>query len=104
MPWTNLWVGENETRYVRWCVRMGVCYLEAYRVDSITTDGWCAGKLPASCAPFMNTYIASSTGRQDHTAHVWVGGRKDGGDDLGAVWLYSNGVDDVYCTTSWAIG
>ena len=104
MPWTNLWVGENETRYVRWCVRMGVCYLEAYRVDSITTDGWCAGKLPASCAPFMNTYIASSTGRQDHTAHVWVGGRKDGGDDLGAVWLYSNGVGDVYCTTSWAIG
>ena len=101
--WTYLWGSLANNRYVRWCVRMGVCYVEVTRVNGVTSSGWQAGKLPKSVWPPASTYHALACWHRDHTAQMWVGGANDGGGE-GQVWLYNNGTDDVFGSASWPIG
>ena len=101
--WTYLWGSLESNRYVRWCVRMGVCYVEATRVNGISSSGWKAGTLPKSVWPPASTYHALACWHRDHTAQMWVGGANDGGGE-GQVWLYNNGTDDVSGSASWPIG
>lgn len=101
--WAYLWGSSVSNRFVRWCVRMGVCYLQAYRVNGITSSGWQAGVLPAAARPDHSMWQPATPRHENNTAQMWVGGSKESGAE-GQVWLYNNGTDDVYGSVSWPVG
>ena len=88
---------------MRWCVRMGVCYLQAHRVNGLSSSGWKAGTLPASVRPDHSLWQPATPRQENNTAQLWVGGTEES-DGGGPVWLYSNGSDDVSGIMSWPIG
>lgn len=100
--WTYLWKNGSD-RFVRWCVRMGVCYLQAHRVNGLSSSGWKAGTLPASVRPDHSLWQPATPRQENNTAQLWVGGTEES-DGGGPVWLYSNGSDDVSGIMSWPIG
>lgn len=100
--WAYLWGSSYSNRFVRWCVRMGVCYLQAYRVNGITSSGWQAGVLPAAACPDHSMWQPATPWHENNTAQMWVGGSNESGAD-GQVWLYSNGSYDVYGIMSWPV-
>ena len=100
--WAYLWDSSDHDRFVRWRVLMGVCYLQAYRVNNLKSSGWTVGTLPASVRPDHSMWQPVSARSNDHTAQFWVGGAKESGAE-GQVWLYSNGSEDVYGIMSWPI-
>lgn len=100
--WTYLWGSSGSYRFVRWCVRMGVCHLQAYRVNGITSSGWQAGVLPASARPDHSMWQPATPRHENNTAQMWVGGSKESGAE-GQVWLYNNGTYDVSGSVSWPI-
>lgn len=101
--WAYLWGSAVSNRFVRWRVLMGVCHLQAYRVNGITSSGWQAGVLPAAARPDHSMWQPATPRHENNTAQMWVGGSKESGAE-GQVWLYSNGSDDVYGIMSWPIG
>lgn len=101
--WAYLWGSAVSDRFVRWRVLMGVCHLQAYRVNGITSSGWQAGVLPAAARPDHSMWQPATPRHENNTAQMWVGGSKESGAE-GQVWLYSNGSDDVYGIMSWPIG
>lgn len=101
--WAYLWGSAASNRFVRWRVLMGVCYLQAYRVNGLNSSGWIAGNLPAFAQPDYSMWQPVSARHDDHTAQFWVGGAKEPGAE-GQVWLYSNGSENVYGIMSWPIG
>lgn len=101
--WAYLWGSSGSNRFVRWCVRMGVCYLQAHRVNGVTSSGWKAGTLPASVRPDHSLWQPATPWKENNTAQLWVGGTEES-DGGGPVWLYNNGSDDVYGIMSWPIG
>ena len=100
--WAYLW-RDGTDRFVRWCVRMGVCYLQAHRVNGLSSSGWKAGTLPASVRPDHSLWQPATPRQENNTAQLWVGGTEES-DGGGPVWLYSNGSDDVSGIMSWPIG
>lgn len=99
--WAYLWK-DGSDRFVRWCVRMGVCYLQARRVNGVKSSGWKAGTLPASVRPDRSLWQPATPRQENNTAQLWVGGTEES-DGGGTVWLYNNGSDDVYGIMSWPI-
>ena len=100
--WTYLW-RDGSDRFVRWCVRMGVCYLQAHRVNGLSSSGWKAGTLPASVRPDHSLWQPATPRQENNTAQLWVGGTEES-DGGGPVWLYNNGSGDVSGIMSWPIG
>lgn len=100
--WAYLW-RDGSDRFVRWCVRMGVCYLQAHRVNGVKSSGWKAGTLPASVRPDHSLWQPATPRHENNTAQMWVGGTEES-DGGGPVWLYNNGSDDVFGIMSWPIG
>ena len=100
--WAYLWK-DGTDRFVRWCVRMGVCYLQAHRVNDVSSSGWKAGTLPASVRPDHSLWQPATPRQENNTAHLWVGGTEES-DGGGPVWIYNNGSDDVFGIMSWPIG
>lgn len=100
--WAYLWGSSDSNRFVRWRVLMGVCFVEAFRVDGITSSGWQAGTIPDSALPSRSLYYAATAWRDNDTAQIWVGGLKESG-AKGQVWLYSNGSNDIFCSASWPV-
>ena len=100
--WAYLW-RDGSDRFVRWCVRMGVCYLQAHRVNDVTSSGWKAGTLPASVRPDHSLWQPATARQENNTAQMWVGGSEES-DGGGPVWIYNNGSDDVSGIMSWPIG
>lgn len=100
--WAYLWGSSGSNRFVRWCVRIGVCHLQAYRVNGITSSGWQAGVLPAAARPDHSMWQPATPRHENNTAQMWVGGSKESGAE-GQVWLYNNGTDDVSGSVSWPI-
>ena len=100
--WAYLW-RDGSDRFVRWCVRMGVCYLQAHRVNDVKSSGWKAGTLPASVRPDHSLWQPATPRHENNTAQMWVGGTEES-DGGGPVWLYNNGSDDVFGIMSWPIG
>lgn len=99
--WAYLWK-DGTDRFVRWCVRMGVCYLQAHRVNGVKSSGWKAGTLPASVRPYHSLWQPATPWHENNTAQMWVGGTEES-DGGGPVWLYNNGSDDVFGIMSWPI-
>lgn len=100
--WAYLW-RDGSDRFVRWRVLMGVCYLQAHRVNGLSSSGWKAGTLPASVRPDHSLWQPATPRQENNTAQLWVGGTEES-DGGGPVWLYSNGSDDVSGIMSWPIG
>ena len=100
--WAYLW-RDGSDRFVRWCVRMGVCYLQAHRVNGVKSSGWKVGTLPASVRPDHSLWQPATPWHENNTAQMWVGGTEES-DGGGPVWLYNNGSDDVFGIMSWPIG
>ncbi len=100
--WAYLWGSSESNRFVRWCVRMGVCYLQAHRVNGVSSSGWKAGTLPASVRPYHSMWQPATAWHENNTAQMWVGGTEES-DGGGPVWLYNNGSDDVFGIMSWPI-
>ena len=100
--WAYLW-RDGSDRFVRWCVRMGVCYLQAHRVNGVKSSGWKAGTLPASVRPDHSLWQSATPRHENNMAQMWVGGTEES-DGGGPVWLYNNGSDDVFGIMSWPIG
>lgn len=99
--WAYLWK-DGTVRFVRWRVLMGVCYLQAHRVNGVTSSGWKAGTLPASVRPDHSLWQPATSRQENNTAQLWVGGTEES-DGGGPVWLYSNGSSDVSGIMSWPI-
>lgn len=100
--WAYLW-RDGSDRFVRWRVLMGVCYLQAHRVNGLSSSGWKAGTLPASVRPDHSLWQPATPRQENNTAQLWVGGTEES-DGGGSVWLYNNGSDDVSGIMSWPIG
>ena len=99
--WAYLWK-DGTDRFVRWRVLMGVCYLQAHRVNGVSSSGWKAGTLPASVRPDHSLWQPATSRQENNTAQLWVGGTEES-DGGGPVWLYSNGSGDVSGIMSWPI-
>lgn len=99
--WAYLWK-DGTDRFVRWRVLMGVCYLQAHRVNGLSSSGWKAGTLPASVRPDHSLWQPATSRQENNTAQLWVGGTEES-DGGGPVWLYNNGSGDVSCIMSWPI-
>ena len=87
---------------MRWRVRMGVCYVEVFRANGLSSSGTQVGTLPDSALPSHSLYLAICARHENNTAQLWVGGTSDSG-SKGQVWLYSNGESDAYGAASWPI-
>lgn len=99
--WAYLWK-DGTDRFVRWRVLMGVCYLQAHRVNGVSSSGWKAGTLPASVRPDHSLWQPATSRQENSTAQLWVGGTEES-DGGGPVWLYNNGSGDVSGIMSWPI-
>lgn len=99
--WAYLWK-DGTDRFVRWRVLMGVCYLQAHRVNGVSSSGWKAGTLPASVRPDHSLWQPATSRQENNTAQLWVGGTEES-DGGGPVWLYNNGSGDVSGIMSWPI-
>ncbi len=99
--WAYLWK-DGTDRFVRWRVLMGVCYLQAHRVNGVSSSGWKAGTLPASVRPDHSLWQPATSRQENNTAQLWVGGTEES-DGGGPVWLYNNGSRDVSGIMSWPI-
>lgn len=99
--WAYLWK-DGTDRFVRWRVLMGVCYLQAHRVNDVSSSGWKAGTLPASVRPDHSLWQPATSRQENNTAQLWVGGTEES-DGGGPVWLYNNGSGDVSGIMSWPI-
>lgn len=99
--WAYLWK-DGTDRFVRWRVLMGVCYLQAHRVNGVSSSGWKAGTLPASVRPDHSLWQPATSRQENNTAQLWVGGTEES-DGGGSVWLYNNGSGDVSGIMSWPI-
>ena len=100
--WAYIWSNAESDRFVRWRVLMGICYVEAIRVNDVGSHGWKAGTIPDSALPSHSLYTAACDWHRSNTAQIWVGGLSST-DSRGEVWLYNNGTDDVYGSASWPI-
>ena len=100
--WAYLWGSAESNRFVRWRVRMGVCYVEVFRANGLSSSGTQVGTLPDSALPSHSLYLAICARHENNTAQLWVGGTSDSG-SKGQVWLYSNGESDAYGAASWPI-
>lgn len=99
--WAYLWK-DGTDRFVRWRVLMGVCYLQAHRVNDVSSSGWKAGTLPASVRPDHSLWQPATSRQENNTAQLWVGGTEES-DGGGPVWLYNNGSGYVSGIMSWPI-
>lgn len=99
--WAYLWK-DGTDHFVRWRVLMGVCYLQAHRVNDVSSSGWKAGTLPASVRPDHSLWQPATSRQENNTAQLWVGGTEES-DGGGPVWLYNNGSGDVSGIMSWPI-
>ena len=99
--WAYLWKDDTD-RFVRWRVLMGVCYLQAHRVNDVSSSGWKAGTLPASVRPDHSLWQPATSRQENNTAQLWVGGTEES-DGGGPVWLYNNGSGYVSGIMSWPI-
>lgn len=99
--WAYLWKDSTD-RFVRWRVLMGVCYLQAHRVNDVSSSGWKAGTLPASVRPDHSLWQPATSRQENNTAQLWVGGTEES-DGGGPVWLYNNGSGYVSGIMSWPI-
>lgn len=99
--WAYLWKDGTDC-FVRWRVLMGVCYLQAHRVNDVSSSGWKAGTLPASVRPDHSLWQPATSRQENNTAQLWVGGTEES-DGGGPVWLYNNGSGDVSGIMSWPI-
>lgn len=100
--WAYLWGSAESNRFVRWRVRMGVCYVEVFRANGLSSSGTQVGTLPDSALPSHSLYLAICAWHENNTAQLWVGGTSDSG-AKGQVWLYNNGANDAYGAASWPI-
>lgn len=100
--WAYIWSNAESDRFVRWRVLMGICYVEAIRVNDVGSHGWKAGTIPDSALPSHSLYTAACDWHRNNTAQIWVGGLSST-DCRGEVWLYNNGTDDVSGSASWPI-
>lgn len=100
--WAYIWSNAEHSRFVRWRVLMGICYVEAYRVNGVSSGGWKAGTIPDSALPSDSLYTAACDWHKNNTAQIWVGGLSST-DSRGEVWLYNNGTEDVFGSVSWPI-
>lgn len=100
--WAYIWSNADSSRFVRWRVIMGICYVEAVRVNGIGSVGWKAGTIPDSALPSHSLYTAACDWHNNNTAQIWVGGLSST-DSRGEVWLYNNGSEDVYGSVSWPV-
>ena len=100
--WAYLWGSAESNRFVRWRVRMGVCYVEVFRANGLSSSGTQVGTLPDSALPSHSLYLAICARHENNTAQLWVGGTSDSG-SKGQVWLYNNGESDAYGAASWPI-
>lgn len=99
--WAYLWKDDTD-RFVRWRVLMGVCYLQAHRVNDVSSSGWQAGVLPAAARPDHSMWQPATPRHENSTAQMWVGGTEES-DGGGPVWLYNNGSGYVSGIMSWPI-
>lgn len=100
--WSYIWSNAESDRFVRWRVLMGICYVEAVRVNGVGSGGWKAGTIPDSALPSHSIYTAACEWHKNNTAQIWVGGLSNA-ESRGEVWLYNNGKEDVYGSVSWPI-
>lgn len=100
--WSYIWSNAESDRFVRWRVLMGICYVEAVRVNGVGSGGWKAGTIPDSALPSNSLYTAACEWRHNNTAQIWVGGLSNT-ESKGEVWLYNNGTEDVFGSVSWPI-
>lgn len=100
--WAYIWSNAESSRFVRWRVLMGICYVEAVRVNDVGSGGWKAGTIPDSALPSDSIYTAACDWHHNNTAQIWVGGLSST-DSRGEVWLYNNGTEDVFGSVSWPI-
>lgn len=100
--WAYIWSNAESSRFVRWRVLMGICYVEAVRVNGVGSGGWKAGTIPDSALPSDSLYTAACDWHHNNTAQIWVGGLSST-DSRGEVWLYNNGTEDVFGSVSWPI-
>lgn len=100
--WSYIWRNSDSSRFVRWRVIMGICYVEAVRVNGVGSGGWKAGTIPDSALPSDSLYTAACERHNNNTAQIWVGGLSST-DSRGEVWLYNNGTEDVFGSVSWPI-
>lgn len=100
--WAYLWSNAESSRFVRWRVLMGICYVEAVRVNGVGSGGWKAGTIPDFALPSESLYNAACELHHNNTAQIWVGGLSST-DSRGEVWLYNNGTEDVYGSVSWPV-
>lgn len=100
--WAYIWSNAESSRFVRWRVLMGICYVEAVRVNGVGSGGWKAGTIPDSALPSHSLYTAACEWHHNNTAQIWVGGLSST-DSRGEVWLYNNGTEDVYGSVSWPV-
>ena len=100
--WEYIWRNAESDRFVRWRVLMGICYVEAVRVNGVGSGGWKAGTIPDSALPSNSLYTAACEWNNNNTAQIWVGGLSST-ESRGEVWLYNNGTEDVYGSVSWPV-
>ena len=100
--WAYIWSNAESSRFVRWRVLMGICYVQAIRVNGVGSGGWKAGTIPDYALPSDSVYTAACERHYNNTAQIWVGGLSST-DSRGEVWLYNNGTEDMFGSVSWPV-
>lgn len=100
--WAYIWSNADSSRFVRWRVLMGICYVEAVRVNGVGSGGWKVGTIPDSALPSHSLYTAACEWHHNNTAQIWVGGLYNT-ESKGEVWIYNNGTEDVFGSVSWPV-
>lgn len=57
--WAYLWGSAESNRFARRRVRMGVCYVEAFRANGLSSAGTQVGTLPDEVLPGHSLYCAA---------------------------------------------
>lgn len=94
VKWTKIWASGGQQ--VRYCVRMGICFLQ-FALSSWIGEWKCPAKIPSKYAPAVSSYFGVAR-TQNATSSVWVGSDGD-------LYFYSYDTATVMTgTVCWPIG
>lgn len=68
--WANLWGSAESSRFVRWRVRMGACYVEAFRANGLSSAGTQVGTPPDEALPSHSLCCAACAWHESRSSPV----------------------------------